>query len=162
MGILGGKPGRRSEKLLVRADGTSERLPSKCDEVRVESGDMLVYRTAGGGGWKDPLDRPAAIVEADVRKGLVSADAARAESGVIVGDAGATVELRDRMRAERGEVKDFDFGPDVNEIVERARDETGLEPPSPPEPLRWAPLEPGEAALARVRERDDRQMTRTE
>ena len=26
----------------------------------VEPGDMLIYRTAGGGGWKDRLDRPVA------------------------------------------------------------------------------------------------------
>ena len=35
---------------LIRKDGTQERLPSKCDEIQVEAGDMLVYRTAGGGG----------------------------------------------------------------------------------------------------------------
>ena len=57
-GVLGGEPGGRSEKILERADGTEERLPSKCDQIVVEPGDMLVYRTAGGGGWKDRLDRP--------------------------------------------------------------------------------------------------------
>ena len=160
-GILGGKPGRRSEKLLVRADGTSERLPSKCDEIRVEPGDMLVYRTAGGGGWKDPLDRPASIVEADVRKGLVSAQAARSDYGVVPGDAAATERLRETLRAERGAGKDFDFGPSVQEIRASALEETGLEPPSPPQRLRWAPLEPADVALARVREHGDRQMTRT-
>ena len=65
-GVLGGEPGERSEKLLVRADGTEERLPSKCDNVEVEPGDMLVYRTAGGGGWKDRLDRPVEAVVRDV------------------------------------------------------------------------------------------------
>ena len=71
-GVLGGEPGGRSEKILRRADGTEERLPSKCDNVVVEPGDMLVYRTAGGGGWKDRLDRPAEIVARDVSYGLVS------------------------------------------------------------------------------------------
>ena len=65
-GVLGGQPGGRSEKILVRADGTEERLPSKCDNVEVEPGDMLVYRTAGGGGWKDRLDRPVEAVVRDV------------------------------------------------------------------------------------------------
>ena len=32
-GVLGGEPGGRSEKILKRADGTEERLPSKCDNV---------------------------------------------------------------------------------------------------------------------------------
>ena len=57
-GVLGGQPGERSTKILRRVDGTEEVLPAKCDEVAVEPGDMLIYRTAGGGGWKDRLDRP--------------------------------------------------------------------------------------------------------
>ena len=56
--LLGGLPGGRSEKILKRVDGSEERLPSKCDEIQVQPGDMLIYRTAGGGGWKDRLDRP--------------------------------------------------------------------------------------------------------
>src|SRR5947207_10829225 len=134
-GILGGKPGTRSEKILLRKDGTSERLPSKCDEVKVEPGDMLVYRTAGGGGWKDPFDRQAEKVEADVAKGLVSAEKAKSDYGVVVGDAAATEELRDRLRKERGDVLDFDMGPPLDEILTRAKKETGLEPPVPQELL---------------------------
>jgi N-methylhydantoinase B len=161
-GILGGKTGMRSEKILRRADGSTERLPSKCDEVKVEPGDVLIYRTAGGGGWKDPLDRPAEQVDADVAKGLVSKEKAEADYGVVVGDAEATVQLRARMREERGDVLDFDFGPTLDDIRERAEEETGLRPPAPPEPLAWAPMESGEAALARVREKGDRQMTLSE
>jgi N-methylhydantoinase B len=161
-GILGGKPGSRSEKLLVRADGTRERLPSKCDEIKVERGDMLVYRTAGGGGWKDPFDRPAEKVEADVAKGLVSAGKAKSDYGVVVGDSAATEKLRERLRKERGDVLDFDMGPPLEEILARAKEETGLEPPVPQEPLAWAPMESGEDALRRVREKGDRQSTGTE
>src|ERR1051325_8231453 len=106
-GILGGKPGSRSEKGLLRNDGSRELLPSKCDEVRVEPGDMLVYRTAGGGGWKDPFDRPVERVEADVAKGLVSAEKGRDDYGVVVGDAAATEELRATLREERGAGLDF-------------------------------------------------------
>src|SRR3954470_10409491 len=124
-GILGGKPGSRSEKILRRADGTEERLPSKCDEIKVQPGDVLVYRTAGGGGWKDPFDRPVEKVEADVAKGLVSAGKARADYGVVVGDAAATEALRERLRSERGEVLDFDMGPPLDEILARAQEETG-------------------------------------
>ena len=57
-GVLGGEPGGRSEKILRRADGTEERLPSKCDQIVVEPGDMLVYRTAGGGRLEGPA-RPS-------------------------------------------------------------------------------------------------------
>ncbi len=161
-GILGGKTGRRSEKILVRADGSRERLPSKCDEVRVQPGDMLIYRTAGGGGWKDPLDRPAEAVESDVAKGLVSAGKAKSDYGVVVGDAEATEALRTKMRDERTEVKDFDMGPSLDEILAGCEAETGMKPPVPQEPLPWATMETDEEALARVKKRGDRQMTRTE
>ena len=58
--------------------------PSKCDNVEVEPGDMLVYRTAGGGGWKDRLDRPAEAVVARRRSfGLVSREKALASYGVV-------------------------------------------------------------------------------
>jgi N-methylhydantoinase B len=155
-GILGGTPGARSEKILRRADGTEQRLPSKCDEIAVKPGDMLIYRTAGGGGWKDPLDRPAGLVESDVAKGLVSADKARKEYGVVVGDAAATGELRATMRSERGGIKDFDMGPSLQEILARCEAETGLPAPVQQEPLSWAKMESAEDALRRVREQDKR------
>ena len=155
-GILGGKPGMRSEKILVRQDGTRERLPSKCDEVRVEPGDMLIYRTAGGGGWKDPLDRPVETVEADVAKGLVSPEKARTDYGVVVGDEKASQQLRDKIRAERGEGELFDFGPSLDEILARCQEETGLPAPVAQAPLPWAPMESAEEARARVRSQEER------
>jgi N-methylhydantoinase B len=152
----------RSEKILVRTDGTRERLPSKCDEVQVGPGDMLIYRTAGGGGWKDPFDRPAALVEADVAKGLVSREKAARDYGMVVGDPAATERLRARLRAERGPIKDFDFGPALDEILAQAREQTGLEPPIPQAPLPWAPMEVPDAALRRARAQDARRLAEVE
>jgi N-methylhydantoinase B len=158
-GVLGGEPGERSEKILVRADGSEERLPSKCDNVEVQPGDMLVYRTAGGGGWKDRLERPVEAVVRDVSFGLVSREKARESYGVVIGedgsaDAEATEQERERQRAERGEPLAFDFGPPLDEVIARCKEETGLEPPKPAQPLRWSPLEDGAEVLARVRERE--------
>jgi N-methylhydantoinase B len=159
-GVLGGEPGGRSEKILRRADGTEERLPSKCDNVAVEPGDMLVYRTAGGGGWKDRLDRPVEAVVRDVSFGLVSREKATTGYGVVLNDDGsadleATEAERVRQREERGEALSFDFGPPLEEVLARCKEETGLEPPVPATPLRWSPLEPGDVALARVRAGDE-------
>lgn len=151
-GILGGEPGRRSEKILVRTDGERVILPSKCDEVVVEPGDMLIYRTAGGGGWQDPLTREVERVEADVVKGLVSEEKARKLYGVVMGDAKATERLRARLAKKRGKVKDFDLGPGLDVILKRCKRETGLEPPQKPEQLAWAPLETPEEARKRVRQ----------
>ena len=158
-GVLGGLPGARSTKLLKRADGTEQVLPSKCDNVEVEPGDMLVYRTAGGGGWKDRLERPVESVARDVSFGLVSREFAREGYGVVVADDGsvdeATTEAeRQRQREERGEPPAFDFGASLEETIARCKEETGLDPPTPAKPLRWSPLEDGTEALARLRERE--------
>ncbi len=142
-GVLGGRPAKRSEKILIRADGSEQRLPAKCDEVKVEAGDMLVFRTAGGGGWGDPLERPHEKLRDEVRDGLVSAEKAELEYGAVPGDAATTGRRRTEMRADRGEPEDFDFGPPMDEIVAAALDETGLDPPTAPTQLPWAPLESG-------------------
>ncbi len=115
-GILGGRPGQCSEKWLIRADGTREPLPSKIDNVEVAHGDRVIFRTAGGGGWGDPLDRDPVAVRNDVARKLVSIEAARQDYGVVLDGEGvevdrqATETLRDGMRHGRGESSLFDFG----------------------------------------------------
>ncbi len=71
-GILGGLPGQTSHKALVRANGERVELSSKVSGVKVGKGDILIYDTAGGGGWKDPLERPTEKVQKDVLRKLVS------------------------------------------------------------------------------------------
>ncbi|MGQ9614413.1 hydantoinase B/oxoprolinase family protein, partial [Chloroflexus sp.] len=142
-GNVGGKPGSRSSKLLIRTDGTRQVLPSKCDQIAVESGDQLVYRTAGGGGWKDPLTRPPEAVQRDVRYGLVSREKALNDYGVVLRDdltidEAATETKRAELAAARGEIKGFDFGPPLEELLANAEAETGLPAPRKPQPVRWA------------------------
>jgi len=115
-GILGGLPGASSTKKLVRTDGTEEVLASKISRVPVSKGDILIYRTAGGGGWRDPLDRPVETVWKDVRNGLVSIEKAQSDYGVILNaadlaiDLEATENLRNEMREKRGEANLFNYG----------------------------------------------------
>jgi len=113
-GIGGGRAGGRSHKLLIKADGTEIELPSKVDAHPVEAGDRLIFRTAGAGGWGDPLERPAEKVLRDVNRGLVSRESAERDYGVALADGGvderATGELRARMAQERGEPPQFDYG----------------------------------------------------
>ena len=115
-GILGGKPGAVSGKWLIRADGRRTRLESKVDNVKVAPGDRIVFRTAGGGGWGDPLERDPARVRADVRRKLMSAQAAEREYGVVLTadtlelDAAATEERRESIRRSRGPLPIYDFG----------------------------------------------------
>ncbi|HEX7036766.1 MAG TPA: hydantoinase B/oxoprolinase family protein, partial [Pseudomonadales bacterium] len=135
-GVNGGLPGGRGSKRLVRADGTEEVLPAKCDGIDVRAGDLLYFDTWGGGGAGDPLEREPERVAKDVQRGLVTVAGAR-RYGVVCNEAGeidlaATEALRDRMRAERGEIRLFDKGGTIEEIKARCREETGLEPPRTP------------------------------
>jgi N-methylhydantoinase B len=113
-GIGGGRAGGRSSKQLIRTDGSVVQLPSKLDAHRVQAGERLVFRTAGAGGWGDPLERPPVDVLRDVRRGLVSEEAAKRDYGVVIRgeavDEAATAEVRTAQRAERGEPPQFDYG----------------------------------------------------
>ncbi len=135
-GVRGGEPGMRSTKRLVRADGSEEWLPAKCDGVKVAQGDVLYFNTWGGGGWGDPLERDPELVRIDVTRGLVSAKGA-ARYGVVIGDDGsidaeATAALRKKMAAKRGDVGLFSFGGTIDEIKARALEETHLPAPVSP------------------------------
>ncbi|GIR91771.1 MAG: hypothetical protein CM15mP92_2350 [Halieaceae bacterium] len=69
---MGGRlAGARSGKILKRVDGSEEMMPSKCDRVVVNAGDILYFNTWGGGGCGDPLKRETERVSSDVgRSGL--------------------------------------------------------------------------------------------
>jgi N-methylhydantoinase B len=60
----------------------------------------VIHRTAGGGGWGNPLERDPERVRVDVQEGFVSADSAVDDYGVVLTpdvsavDAEATARLR--------------------------------------------------------------------
>jgi N-methylhydantoinase B len=124
-GVNGGRHGGCSTKLLIRADGSREALPSKIDGIRVGAGDRLLFRTAGAGGWGDPLNRPAAAVLRDVRRGLVSGEAAEQHYGVVIVDGAvmepATEQRRRELAQARGPAPEFDYGPMPASLVGQAR-----------------------------------------
>jgi len=142
-GANGGEPGARSRKLLQRANGTEELLPSKIDHVKVEAGDLLIADTWGGGGWGDPLERDAKLVAFDVVAGLVTVEGAK-RYGVIVDadgkiDEAATASLRKQMASKRGKKKIFDRGfESIEELKSRCKAETGFDPPATPRFTKWA------------------------
>jgi N-methylhydantoinase B len=113
LGIFGGYPGCNVGYSTFRGANVDE-LPASLDELRgreredvfwghvdLEPGDVQYVRFMGGGGYGDPIDREPAAVAADVERGLVTADAARAIYGVVAGDAAATRARRREIRAER-------------------------------------------------------------
>ncbi|WP_371196022.1 hydantoinase B/oxoprolinase family protein [Glaciecola sp. SC05] len=137
-GVNGGTPGLRSTKLLVRADGSEEVLPAKCDGIEVREGDLLYFNTWGGGGWGDPFARDYALVQDDVNRGLVSVEGGLRYGVVFTDDAGSSIDvsasdaLRAKLQAERGAPGLFDFGGTIEEIKQRCEAETGLKPPATP------------------------------
>ncbi|MEO0417691.1 MAG: hydantoinase B/oxoprolinase family protein [Pseudomonadota bacterium] len=139
-GVNGGHPGARAKKLLERADGSTTVVGNKIEDVEVKEGDLLHFITWGGGGWGDPLERDPELVSLEIRQGLVTPGGARDygvvadEDGVI--DAGETEALRADMKASRGELPLFDYGPSIETLRETCVHETGLPAPKQPQ---WGP-----------------------
>jgi N-methylhydantoinase A/oxoprolinase/acetone carboxylase beta subunit/N-methylhydantoinase B/oxoprolinase/acetone carboxylase alpha subunit len=101
-GLNGGQPGERSSNLIIRRDGSLERLPPMFGAV-MQAGDAYHHRMAGGGGWGDPLARDSLTVARDVRDGKVTRAAARDDYGVHLLEDGSvdhaeTTSLRDASR----------------------------------------------------------------
>ncbi len=106
-GVLGGLSGVPVGAWIDR-DGRVEGFdtPGKVAGHPLEEGDIVMVRSAGGGGYGDPLARDPQRVAADVREGYVSAAAAGALYGVVLdatggADPAATAALRQRLRAGR-------------------------------------------------------------
>jgi N-methylhydantoinase B len=134
-GVNGGKPGLRSTKLLLRADGSKEYLPAKCDDVAVKKGDILHFNTWGGGGWGDPLERDPELVLTDVKRGLATIEGALSYGVVITNNAvdiNKTIALRTKISNERPAIELFDRGGTIEEIKARCLEETHLPPPQTP------------------------------
>ena len=134
-GVNGGEPGMRSTKRMVRADGTEEWLPSKCEDLKVKAGDLLYFNTWGGGGWGDPYQRDPALVLTDYNRGLVTAEGAKAYGVVLENGAVnevATIELRATLTEQRGEISLFNKGGTIEEIKARCLEETHIPAPITP------------------------------
>jgi N-methylhydantoinase B len=98
--------------VTIDPGGPNERvLSGLCDDEPIAAGEIVRIETTGGGGWGDPLDRDPELVAVDVLQGKVSAEAAAADYGVVVGDPEATRRSRQELRDRRGEPAFFDRGP---------------------------------------------------
>ena len=83
-GVFGGHDGRPAEYVLIRG-GAERRLPAKAT-VELQAGDVVSYRTCGGGGYGPPRERDPASVLRDVLEEKVSVERARDVYGVAVAD----------------------------------------------------------------------------
>jgi N-methylhydantoinase B len=102
-GLAGGLAGASSRSIVRRENGGEEVVPSKMN-IELRRRDHILFWTSGGGGFGDPLERPAEAVLDDVLNGKVSEQAAREDYGVIVsgGQVAADTEaLRIALRRAR-------------------------------------------------------------
>ena len=70
-----GQAGGNASAEIVRSNGSVHVIPSK-EVARMRTGDRLVIRTAGGGGFGDPRKRPREEVRGDIENGKVTSQAA--------------------------------------------------------------------------------------
>jgi N-methylhydantoinase B len=100
-GMAGGGPGTRSRLRLLRPDGGSEEVPLQAMGVPLAEGDRFELQGPTGGGFGDPLWRPAELVANDVRRGRISAEEAERFYAVDCGDPARTERLRSDRRTDR-------------------------------------------------------------
>jgi N-methylhydantoinase B len=102
-GVLGGTPAIGGGQYVESSSTGARRYITASGHVRVGPDEVYVGVSTGGGGYGDPLDRPAETVRQDVRDGLVSRARARDVFGVILGaglDPGLDEEATAALRAE--------------------------------------------------------------
>jgi N-methylhydantoinase B len=105
-GLVGGGSGAVAQT-LVKAPGDAEFHVPKSQPLTWPAGTEVLYMTAGGGGWGDPLERDPARVLRDVREEYITEAHAREQYGVVLTadrarvDAAATATLRSDLRARR-------------------------------------------------------------
>jgi len=100
--LAGGRSGHPAELRLVRQSGDVELLPSKVPHMPIRAGDRFICIGPAGGGYGDPLARDPSRVRDDIADGLISAEMARDDYGIMLGadgtiDEPATARLRHDM-----------------------------------------------------------------
>jgi N-methylhydantoinase B len=111
-GIAGGLPSTPHGVWMNKGTDKEKFLGAVFSNVPVVEGDSFTRPSAGGGGYGDPLDRPAEEVLEDVIDGYVSVERAAVDYGVVISvidadmdqyefDAAATEAKRQEIRAAR-------------------------------------------------------------
>src|SRR5712675_2789149 len=100
--LAGGRPGHPAELRLVRRSGDVEMLPSKVPHMPIRAGDRFICVGPAGGGYGDPLVRDPSRVRDDIIDGLISAEMAKDDYGIVLAadgtiDEPATARLRRDM-----------------------------------------------------------------
>ena len=112
-GIFDGQPGATGRVELFNIENPKERreMPAKFSGMRLQAGDVHVFYGPCGGGYGDPLDRPAEDVLEDVLDDFCTLEQARTAYGVVIDleaetvDEAGTESLRRQMRSSSSPVE---------------------------------------------------------
>ena len=111
-GLFGGLPGLKASYIL-NPDTDPVELSSKVT-VELKPGEIMSYRTCGGGGYGPPEERDPNLVCRDVREGKVSLERAREVYKVVVDTESWTVDEVETKKLRSNEVisreEDSDHG----------------------------------------------------
>jgi N-methylhydantoinase B len=121
-GVLGGRAGQPVGAWVER-DGviSSFNTPGKIAGHPVSQGGAIIIRSAGGGGYGDPLKRDTARVATDLREGLISEQSAKETYGLVLDDRGevdsaATAVTRSKIASARISLRAISNGSDAFEV----------------------------------------------
>lgn len=109
-GVAGGEAGAPTRLEVIRPDGSKDVLTERPEEFAVPAGTLLSLHTGGGGGYGEPFARDPRAVINDIENGLITADQARDDYGLVIDreatsldiDESATAALRSSVRTDPG------------------------------------------------------------
>ncbi len=105
-GLMGGGSGGSVASLIITPDREEIPLPSKTTR-EITSASRVILKTAGGGGYGNPFDRPPEKVLEDVKEHFIGIDRAKSDYGVVIDsqtmtvDLGATEALKRKHRSSK-------------------------------------------------------------
>ena len=127
-GVAGGLPSTPHGVWLNKGTDQQRYLGAVFSNVPVSPGDSFTRPSAGGGGYGDPLERPADEVLADVTDGYVSVERAAIDYGVVIRVIDADLDAYEvdeaATSARRSEIRSKRLGwleEDPDAIAERYR-----------------------------------------
>ncbi|HEY1235382.1 MAG TPA: hydantoinase B/oxoprolinase family protein [Candidatus Binatia bacterium] len=83
-GVQGGKSGKSGQVLIYKNGNPQPELLYKTENRPLEPSDRVRMSTGGGGGYGDPRERSAELVQRDISRGFVSLESACNDYGVTL------------------------------------------------------------------------------
>jgi N-methylhydantoinase B len=114
-GLAGGCAGTLGS-VVLNPGRPGERQEPKISVLAPAPGEVVSIRSPGGGGWGDPLQRPAELVLREVESGLLSRERARRLYGVVLAEDGGRLAVDEAATREARRIQSqsprpaIDFG----------------------------------------------------